>query len=43
VHEGKVLLKRITGTLIAAVDMEEREYYDRIRSREEKAGEVTLF
>jgi chemotaxis protein CheD len=43
VHEGKVLLKRITGTLIAAVDMEEREYYDRIRMREEKAGEVTLF
>lgn len=43
VRNGKVLLKRISGTLIAAVDMEEREYYDRIRRREEKMGDVTLF
>lgn len=43
VREGRVLLKRLRGTLIVAVDMEERQYYERIRSREEKVGDVTLF
>ena len=43
VRDGKVLLKRISGTLIAAVEMEERDYYTRIQKRQERAGDITLF
>lgn len=43
VRDGRVLLQRITGTLTAAVMMEEKTYMERIRSRQEKAGDVTLF
>ncbi len=43
VRDGKVLLKRITGTLIAAVKQEERTYLERIIRKEGTAGEVTLF
>ncbi len=43
VRDGKVLLKRITGTLIAAVKLEERTYLERIVRKEGASGEVTLF
>ncbi|MFA6507341.1 MAG: chemotaxis protein CheD [Treponemataceae bacterium] len=43
VRDGKVLLKRITGTFIRAVDIEERDYLDRIKKRQAAAGDVTLF
>jgi chemotaxis protein CheD len=42
-RDGKVLLKRITGTLIAAVKQEERSYIDRILRKEKSAGDITLF
>ncbi len=43
VKDGKVLLKRITGTLIKAVDMEEKEYLTRIKRTQESAGNIVLF
>lgn len=43
VQDGKVLLKRITGSFVTAVDIEERDYLDRIKRRQEAAGDVTLF
>jgi chemotaxis protein CheD len=43
VRDGKVLLKRITGTLAAAVNMEEKDYLERIKQREAQMGDVTLF
>lgn len=43
VRDGKVLLKRISGTFIAAVDLEERDYLSRIERRQKEAGDVTLF
>lgn len=42
-RDGKVLLKRITGTLVAVVKREETTYMERILRKEESAGEVTLF
>jgi chemotaxis protein CheD len=42
-REGRVLMKRITGTLIAAVKQEEKLYLDRILRKEGLGGEVTLF
>lgn len=43
VKEGKVLLKRITGTLVVAVEKEESTYFERIKAKEPEAGEITLF
>jgi chemotaxis protein CheD len=43
VRDGKVLLQRITGSLTAAVEIEERDYLERIKRRQEQEGEVTLF
>ncbi len=43
VRDGRVLLKRITGTLIAAVKLKERTYLERIVRKEGTAGDVTLF
>ena len=43
VRSGKVLLKRITGTLIVAVEREEEVYLKRIAEIQAKSGEVILF
>ena len=43
VRSGKVLLKRITGTFIVAVEREESDYLSRIRERESREGEIVLF
>jgi len=43
VRSGKVLLKRITGTLIVAVEEEEEVYLKRIAEIQAKSGEVILF
>jgi chemotaxis protein CheD len=41
VKTGKVLLKRIAGTMVSAVEHEEHEYLDKIKRLEE--GAVTIF
>jgi len=43
VKSGKVLLKRITGTLIVAVEKQEEVYLKRIAEIQAKSGEVILF
>ena len=43
VRDGKVLLKRITGSLIAAIEREEESYGERIRAKEREAGTITFF
>jgi chemotaxis protein CheD len=43
VKSGRVLLKRITGTLIVAVEREEEVYLKRIAEIQAKSGDVILF
>lgn len=43
VRDGKVLLQRINGSLTNAVRIEERNYLERIKQRQENEGDVTLF
>ncbi|WP_455381197.1 chemotaxis protein CheD [Salinispira pacifica] len=39
----RVLLKRITGTLITSVEQEEKDYLEKIRKEAPKGGETRLF